>query len=468
MGKRAKKGEGRLFIRTKDKTEHPPGTTGTGGTYWLTYRIDGKRRTVKLRDPDGNEITTLPQAEKARQQIVRQSLAATEEERLTHLIAQHAKASDELEEAREEANPPLTTEGAWEAYEQSNERPDSGEDTLRRYGGYWKGFKDWLGDSVALRDITTKHAQSYASHLTRSKPSPNTFNKHIGFLKLFFRVLEEPAQMPLNPFAKIRRKKLKTESRRELSTEELAKVLDDATGDLQTLLTIGATTGLRLGDCCTLKWGEVDLTKGLIKRVPSKTKNHKGTPISVGIAAILHHRLSQTPKPRRRGYVLPEYAQSYTHTNRDGKYIRQSNITREVQAHFERCGIQIHKTGTGFIRRPDPDHPGEFITEPTGKRAVVEIGFHSLRHTWVSMQAERGTPMPLVQAIAGHGNPAMTRHYTHISEQAAKGATLELGVKDADFKILPDPIPQWALDLIEGMNEKNWKKSREQLLEVRT
>ena len=48
---------------------------------------------------------------------------------------------------------------------------------------------------------------------------------------------------------------------------ELKEILEGATGDLQTLLFIGTFTGLRLGDCCTLKWGEVDLDRGLIEGI---------------------------------------------------------------------------------------------------------------------------------------------------------------------------------------------------------
>jgi integrase len=54
--------------------------------------------------------------------------------------------------------------------------------------------------------------------------------------------------------------------------------------------------------------------------------------------------------------------------------------------------IRIYKPGTG---------PG------TGKRAVVEIGFHSLRHSFVSMCRTSNVPLAVVESIVGHSNPAM-------------------------------------------------------------
>jgi hypothetical protein len=62
----------------------------------------------------------------------------------------------------------------------------------------------------------------------------------------------------------------------------------------------------------------------------------------------------------------------------------------------------------------------------TGKRAVVEVGFHSLRHTFVSLCRESGAPLAVVEAIVGHASPAMTRHYTHIGEAAARASVAAL------------------------------------------
>jgi integrase len=317
-----------------------------------------------------------------------------------------------------------------------------------------------------LREIKPQDGQSYATYLSKTKGSPNTFNKHTGFLRLFFQTLEEPARMTANPFGKIKRKKLKTDARRELSLEELKTVLDCAKGELNTLLYIGTFTGLRLGDCATLKWGEVDLLRGIIKRVPSKTKGNEQKPVTIGIPSLLHGILSETPKSRRRGFVVPTFAELYTYENADGKRIRQSMITEQVQAHFRKLGINTHKEGTGTQIKPDPEKPGEYIEEKTGKRAVVEVGFHSLRHTFVSLQAERGTPLAVVQAIVGHGNPAMTKHYTHIGEEAAKAAALAMpsNIVDADFEVLDEALPPWACELAEELNSKNWKQVKKELL----
>lgn len=481
---RAKKGEGRLFIRTKAKKDYPAGTPGTKGHYWLAYYeptgardADGKaikkQKRIKLKDEAGQPITKLEVAEEARKKIVRQVIAATEEERLAHLVASHRKATEEKEQAEEEANPPLEIKSAWDTYLSSNDTPETGEDTLKYYAAYWKRFRVWIGKKHSsleyLRDISSKIAQQYATDLRSGDLTANTYNKHIGFLKLFFRVLGEPARLDENPFEKIKKRKLQTNVRRELTMEELKTILEKASGELQTLLMIGTFTGLRLGDCCTLKWGEVDLVRMQIKRVPNKLRHRSNArPVVVGIPPALAGKLAETPVSKRQGYVVPEYAELYTFRNDNGRLAKQPDISKRIRKHFrDTCGIQIYKEGTGPKKVPDPSGKHEYIWEHTGKRAVVEVGFHSLRHTYVSIQAERGTPQAVVQAIVGHGNPAMTAHYTHIGEQAARQAALAMpsNIVDAQFEELRDPIPDWAVELIKELTPENCSELKKQLLE---
>lgn len=476
----SRRGIGRLYIRTKDGKEHKPGS-GYKGVYYLEYRLPtgetnpqtGKpkttRKKIRLTLADRTPITKLEDAQKAQERIVSQYLAGEKKDRLLKLKAELEAVEQEHVQALEKASPPLAIADAWNAYESSPERPDSGEELLRRYCGYWGKFSEWARnknpDLKYMRDITGLIAQDYAHHLNRLKLSPNTYNKHTCFLRLFFSTLKESTKTDTNPFEKIKSKKLKTDVRRELTVEELRTVLKSATGELQMLLCIGTFTGLRLGDCATLKWNEVDLDRGIVRRIPNKTRNHKTTPVVIGIPSILYNLLAETPKNKRKGYIIPKYAKLYTYHNKNGQQIRRSLIFRETQKHFEACGIQTHKDGTGYRLEPNPEKPGKFMRVPTGKRAVVEVGFHSLRHTFVSLQAERGTPQSTVQAIVGHGSPAMTQHYTHVTNEAAQQAAkaLDSGIIDAEFEVVHE-VPDWIKTELEKMTPENWKSVRSKIL----
>jgi integrase len=416
------------------------------GTIWLRYTVAGKKIEASL------GTANIAIAKKQQDTVMRPLELASAKEALMQIEVRLKQNQSEEHKEWVKQNPPLNLSEAWDAYVKSPERPDSGEDTLRHYKTYWVGFSSWLELNYprikCLCEVTSEIAQKYAAQINSRGLSANTYNKHTSFLRLFFRVVAEAAQINKNPFDKIRRKKLITNARRELTIAELRDILEKAEGDLQTLFFIGTFTGLRLGDCCTLKWSEVDLDRQLIRRVQNKTASKKQKPVLIGIPSALLAKLSETPLGHRKGYVVPKYAGLYTRRSENGALTCQAQITREIQDHFMGCGIQTHKEGTGYIE----DENGDSVS--TGKRAVVEVGFHSLRHTFVSLHAEQGTPQSVVQAIVGHGSPAMTAHYTHIGEETARrvAGVLDIGNGDSesDAKTLPAPVnPSFA---IRGLN----------------
>jgi integrase len=107
-------------------------------------------------------------------------------------------------------------------------------------------------------------------------------------MKLIYRVLKKPARTSENPFESVRPQKLRQNPRRELTIDELNLILSKAEGDLALLLRLGTFTGLRLGDCCSLQWGEIDLAQHVINRVPNKTASRSGKPVLVGVPQTLH------------------------------------------------------------------------------------------------------------------------------------------------------------------------------------
>ena len=459
---RSARGTGRLYKRTKDGREYPP-ENKTPGVFWIQYTANGKRARHALTGRDGQPITKLVNAEAERKRLTAPLRAGTREAQIKALAATLMQAGEETELATEAAAHIPRIADAWEFYLRSPDRPDSGSGTLRNYAGHWERFTKWLSlqdpKPQTLREITPQTAQDYAATLNGGTgASPNTYNKHTAFLRMFFRVLSDATGLKENPFEKIRRKNLKTNSRRELTLAELKELLTGANGELQTLLYIGTFTGLRLGDCCSLLWGEVDLDRGLIRRVPNKTAK-SGKPVLIGIPAALHAKLSEIPTDRRKGYVLPKYAELYTYRNANGHPSKQAMISIEIQAHFKACGIETHRAGTGFIEGEN----GKPVS--TGKRAVLDVGFHSLRHTYVSMHAQAGTPQAMIQANVGHSNPAMTAHYTHVNEESARTAAGVLTLTaPAEHPAFP-PLPDWAREVAEKMTAKNWKQAQRKLLE---
>ena len=67
------------------------------------------------------------------------------------------------------------------------------------------------------------------------------------------------------------------------------------------------------------------------------------------------------------------------------------------------------------------------------RAGLPPIRFHDLRHSCLSLLAQRGEPIRDLQALAGHANAAFTlQRYTHHYESSAKRTA------DAMGDILPD------------------------------
>ena len=411
-----------------------------GSQFWYArWRVDGKlyvKSTGKTAKRD---------AEAQLAEMIAPYLVADRKALAQSVAAHIAGAEAELEQiAAEKSAVPLAQ--AWRKYLDAPNRPDTGAATLGQYECQFSRFDTWCAAQKPpvrfMAEVTEETAAAFVKNLVAEKRTPNTINKYLNLLQLVWRTLAKPARLAVNPWAGIQRKTLAPVGRRELTLAELSKACKAATGELQILLALGLFTGMRLGDCCSLRWGEVDLILGVIRKDTRKT----GKPVQIPIHPELLAMLKQAEGGRAGEYVLPEYAAAYLKRNQ--------TVVARIQKHFAECGI--------------------VTAAPAQKQRVrrgVEVGFHSLRHSFVSLCARAGVPLAAVQSIVGHSNPAMTRHYTHIGIEAARGAVAALpAVTSEAAQARPAPAPADALATIrrlaKGMTSDNWKTRRESILQA--
>ncbi len=369
------------------------------GRMWRArWVVDGKTFTRSTGTSDRRE------AEKILAEIVAPFMAKDDAERLENLAVRIEGRKAELRRY-EDAKPALAISEAWDAYERSGTRHDTGAVTLGNYCGYFSTFEEWAKDNRPelreLRDVALPDAEAFAAWL-KAERSAGTFNKYITFFRYMWKVLEDnpAAKLTCNPWEKIGKRENAPHTRRELTVDELARVCGSVSGEMRLLFAVGIYTGLRLGDCALLEWGSVDLARNCVSLVPRKTARHAhGKPVLIPIHPVLASMLAEVPQDGRTGYLMPETAKAYVRNN--------SYLCRKIKQVFTDAGIRTQTT-------------------EEGERAKVDVGFHSLRHTFVSLSANAGAPLAVVQAIVGHSNPAMTRHYFHESEAALQSAVAAL------------------------------------------
>jgi integrase len=441
--KRGSRGLGCLFKR--------------GNAYWLKYSVGGKPIRQALKDVEGNNITTKAEAEAERKRVLAPLASQDAAEAQRQIAARLQTAEQAHAKAVEEAAPVLLISDAWNIYIKTPDRSDSGPRTLSDYEGQWKRFALWMveahPDCKGLKDINTEIAREYAASLMTSNIGANSYNKHINTLKRVVRALAERARIERNPFDILKPKRIQGNSRRELTQTELERVFIDVEGELKLLLSLGIYTGLRLGDCATLRWAEISLERGMIQRIPNKTARRAGKPVSIPLHQSLADMLSSIREVAQGDFVFPQFAETYQ--------TAPEKLTDEIQRHIWDCGIDCHLKGTGKqLERDKKGNPvlneqGHTKLVQTDKRAVVAVGFHSLRHTFVSLCREAGAPLAVVESIVGHSNPAMTRHYTHTGEAASQAAIASLPcVTDANTE---QDLSGWAKRHVQSLTPEQRK-----------
>jgi integrase len=305
----------------------------------------------------------------------------------------------------------------WEYWEASpNKKRTPKKSTLAGYEAIWKRFKIWAtGKGLDfLHEVTDEHARAYAEDLWSSRVSPSTFNAHIKFLASVFSVLESNAGLTDNVWKKITRKdKAPDQGRRNLTENELKTILSKANGTRRIMFAIGLFTGLRLGDVINLRWDEIDHDSysrdrgpkpGFLVVKPMKT-SRKGKIVQLPIHPVLRQILDEhrnDKKGQEGDYVFPQERAAYQENT--------GNVTGPIQEFFETCGIKT-------TEKPETNER---------RRAIVRVGFHSLRHSFVSLAAKSGAPQHVIQQLVGHGSPAMTEHYTHLDDQQKQSAVANL------------------------------------------
>ncbi len=362
-----------------------------GRVYWMQFKADGKRV----------RVSTNKTTEREAVEVLRQYAEVYRKGQEGNDAVKRARTFRRMEEAAAVARVPLAA--LLETYQASPFRKAVADTTWKHYAGRIAAFVAWMQkkhpEMKDAGDVTLKTACDFLKAVTEGRATPakwekargpKTFNDYRAILKQTWDALIKAGSLEINPWAEIDTKTRDTHGKKELDESQLEALYAAAPAEFRPLFMIGLYTGLRLKDAALLRWIDIDLKAGFISTEPFKTSRH-GTRVDIPILPPLRKTLEEAAArcPGRKGFVLPSIAGRY---QRNSKY-----LSTLVQNIFTAAGIETTSK--------DDD----------ARRAASDYGFHSSRHTFVSLAFRYGVPLPIVQAIVGHTNAAMTRHYLHIS-----------------------------------------------------
>ena len=343
----------------------------------------------------------------------------------------------------------------WLEYVKSPNRNELAQATLNGKRNTWMQFAKWMEHFyLPVKDLGGITSDMIAEYLAcvRAEVCASTYNTRVCILREIFRILAKKAGLEEDPWEGVRLRPDDSHSRRELTMDELKRLLDaakkvdcpscasltsgkDSASPLSTcasltsgkdsasplnewykLMLIGIYTGLRLGDCCRLDWSQISLAQGVIQLVPRKTRRH-------------HQRLVTIPiHPALGRALISGEAESFPLQDKDGSLhseaegiplLHSGPVLPMIAEMYGRARWQVSHELSRIFRAANIQTS---VRLEGRHRRTPEATFHSLRHTFVSFAANAGVPLHIVQSIVGHESTAMTRHYYHENLAALKSA----------------------------------------------
>lgn len=258
-----------------------------------------------------------------------------------------------------------------------------------------------------LGTIRPADIQAFIGENTRSGLSAATVNKQLVILKAMFARAVEWRYLRESPATYVKRLR---EPRREMDyfrADEISRFLVAASVTNRLIFATAIFTGLRQGELLGLRWGDIDLLKG-----------------------VLYVRRSYHPA---FGFGEPKSA-----AGRRAVYLPPDLMEMFREAGFARAPEDLvfpNREG----KPQDPSGLVKYEFQPTLARANLRrIRFHDLRHTYAAIMISIGASPKLLQEQMGHESIGTTmRHYGHLMPSASEGVGAKLEALVYDSNVVP-------------------------------
>lgn len=213
---------------------------------------------------------------------------------------------------------------------------------------YTHDVQEWIvgimvGDHLASRDLMSKTLSALRGTLDIART--------LGLLEA-------------NPCAGVKLPRAERRDARFLDVAELRTLAGKAKGDTQPMIWLLATTGVRVGECCRLNVGDIDVKRARLRVRKSKNGTARDVPIPASVLAMLRVEGRAKDEPLFVG--------------KKGKRVEVRNWRRR-----------------------------EFEPAATAS-GIKDLHVHDLRHTAASLMIRSGATPKDVQMALGHKSASMT------------------------------------------------------------
>jgi len=243
---------------------------------------------------------------------------------------------------------------------------------------------------MKVGDIGSADVQRYYNEIL-ARSSAGTANRYLTLVKSVFNKGKSWGEFHGdNPCDPIKKQREPNHRLRYLSLQEIERLMLAAHPRLRPVVAAAIMTGMRKGELLGLTWANVDLERGTIFILQSKSGRPREIPIAAALKAIL---IELGPDADGAVFALPEI----------------------------------------MLRR--------YFSRALREAQIEAFRWHDLRHTFASHFLMRTGDLPTLQRLLGHSTPLLTMRYAHLSRehQAAGMATFEAGLPSMGKNILNGP-----------------------------
>ncbi len=284
--------------------------------------------------------------------------------------------------------------------------------TLRAYRQDLTHYQEWAAKKEDLDPFGKASITGWMLHQQKQGMAPASIRRRVACLKVLFRWLDEDLEDFVNPFHKLRATvQIPKRLPRNLKADELKKLLNppDEPGPtvsrtdfprltLKLAIEILFTTGIRVGELCTITLPDINLPEETIAIKGKGNRERIVFLVDSEIATLLKNyiHLRKTTAPKTDHLLV-------TTTGSPAKpdYIRR---------HLHKLTKQ-----TGLLRKITP---------------------HMLRHSAATQLIENGVDIRFVQKLLGHSSISTTEMYTHVTNSVLHQSVRRANPKKIFKKIM--------------------------------
>ncbi len=284
--------------------------------------------------------------------------------------------------------------------------------TMSENGRYaYQGNLDhWIYPALGklnMPDITPANISALLLSMQSQGKAHATCVKVYTILHSLFKMAYMTDVVPIDPMDKVERPKprkneLKDADVEAYTVEEVQRIftaLEREPLKWRVLLRLLIDTGIRRGECCGLRWQNIDFKANTI---------------------TIAGNLCYTPQ---KGIYLD--------TPKSGK-VRTIDVEPEIISLLRQLRQEqaSHAISTYVFTQPNspepmhPQSPAKYMQKFSKKYGVPNLHPHKLRHTFASIAITNGADVASVSEKLGHSDKAVTlRMYTHADQESMKRAS---------------------------------------------